>query len=182
MRFRTTTSVSLALAFALWPAIPALAQRHSDPLTNDEINQLRDTAVEPELRMKLFVQFARARLVALEQMRADPKTTDRGYQTHKLLDDFLTIYDELDDNLDNFEKRRDDLRKPLQAVIEGDTDFQAKLRALKDSASAKPGELKEYEVLLSDAIETVDTSAEDHHKLLAEQMEYWKKHKKAANQ
>jgi hypothetical protein len=160
----------------------AFPQRRADPLTNDEVNQLRDTAVEPELRMKLFVQFARARLVALEQMRADPKSTDRGYQTHKMLEDFLTIYDELDDNLDNFKNRRDDLRKALQAVIEGDTDFQAKLRALKSSASAKTEELKEYEVLLSDAIETVDTSADDHHKLLTEQMEYWKKHKKTASQ
>lgn len=163
-------------------ASPTLAQRRSDPLTNDEINQLRDTAVEPEMRMKLFVQFARARLVALEQMRANPKTTDRAYETHKLLEDFLSIYDELDDNLDNFEKRRDDLRKALQAVLEGDTDFQARLRALKDSASAKPEELKEYEVLLADAIETIDSSTDDHRKLLAEQLDYWKKHKKTAGQ
>jgi hypothetical protein len=162
--------------------LPALAQRRSDPLTNEEINQLRDTAVEPELRMKLFVQFARARLVGLEQMRANPKTTERAYETRKMLEDFLSIYNELDDNLDNFEKRRDDLRKALRAVLEGDTDFQSRLRALKDSASAKPDELKEYELLLSDAIETVDTSTDDHRKLLAEQAEYWKKHKKTADQ
>lgn len=169
----------LTLGFvSLLALVPAQAQRRSDPLTNEEINQLRDTAVEPEQRMKLYVQFARARLVALEQMRSNPKTTDRGYQTHKMLEDFLSIYDELDDNLDNFEKRRDDLRKTLQTVIEGDIDFQSKLRALKDSASAKPEEMKEYEVLLSDAIETVDTSADDHHKMLSEQLEYWKKHKK----
>lgn len=168
--------------FLVCLALPGLAQRRSDPLTNEEINQLRDTAVEPDLRMKLFVQFARARLVALEQMRANPKTTDRGYETHKMLEDFLSIYDELDDNLDNFEKRRDDLRKALQAVLEGDTDFQARLRALKGSASAKPEELKEYEVLLSDAIETVDSSTDDHRKLLADQVEYWKKHKKTPTQ
>jgi predicted nucleic acid-binding Zn-ribbon protein len=162
--------------------LPASAQRRSDPLTNDEINQLRDTAVEPELRMKLFVQFARARLVDLEQMRANPKTTERAYETRKMLEDFLAIYNELDDNLDNFEKRRDDLRKALRAVLEGDTDFQSRLRALKDSASAKPDELKEYELLLSEAIDTVDSSTEDHRQLLAEQTEYWKKHKKTATQ
>lgn len=170
--------VSVALLLCL--VSPTLSQRRSDPLTNDEINQLRDTAVEPELRMKLFVQFARARLVSLEQMRADPKTTDRAYETRKHLEDFLSIYDELDDNLENFEKRRDDLRKTMQTVLEGDTDFQARLRALKDSASAKPDELKEYEVLLSDAIDTIDSSTDDHRKLLAEQAEYWKKHKKTA--
>ena len=159
--------------------LPVSAQRRSDPLTNDEINELRDTAIEPELRMKLYVQFARARMVSLEQMRANPKTTERGFQTHKMLEDFLSINDELDNNLDNFEARHDDLRKALQFVIEGDTEFQAKLRALKDSAGAKPDELKEYEVLLSDAIETVDSSADDHRKLLAEQVEYFKKKKKS---
>ena len=158
--------------------LAASAQRQSDPLTNEEINQLRDTAVEPELRMKLYVEFARARLVALEQMRANPKTTSRGSQTHNMLEDFLSIYDELDNNLDNFEKRRDDLRKALQVIIAGDTEFQAKLRALKDAAEAKPEELKEYNVLLYDAIETVYSSADDHRKLLAEQVEFYKKKKK----
>jgi hypothetical protein len=73
---------SIFFALALWTslAVPAVsrAQRRDDPLTPPEINQLRDTAVEPELRMKLYVQFARARLVSLEQMRSDPKTTDRA--------------------------------------------------------------------------------------------------------
>jgi len=161
-------------------SLAASPQRRSDPLTTDEINQLRDTAVEPELRMKLYVQFARARLVALEQMRANPKTTDRGTQTHKMLEDFLSVYDELDNNLDNFENRRDDLRKALQAVIEADTEFQAKLRALKDAAATRPDELKEYEVLLSDAIETVDSSADDHRQLLAVQVDYYKKKKKTS--
>ena len=180
MSRRLLQSLALVLA-TLVLCLPGTAQRRSDPLTDEEIAQLRDTAVEPLMRMKLYVQFARTRLVSLEQMRANPKTTDRGYETHKMLEDFLAIYDELDDNLDNFEKRRNDLRKALQAVIEGDTDFQSRLRALKDSASTKPDELREYEVLLSDAIETVDTSADDHRKTLTEQVEYWKKHKRPAN-
>jgi hypothetical protein len=156
----------------------ALAQRHEDPLTQPEIDQLRDTAVEPELRMKLYVQFARARLVALEQMRSDPKVTDRAHQTHNMLEDFRAVYDELNDNLDNFESRRDDLRKALKTVIEGDTEFQAKLRALKEDPRASKEETSEYQFVLSDAIETVDSSADDHRKLLAEQEEAWKHRKK----
>jgi predicted nucleic acid-binding Zn-ribbon protein len=161
-------------------AVTSLAggQRRQDPLTQPEIDQLRDTAVEPELRMKLYVQFARARLVSLEQMRSDPKVTDRPQQTHHMLEDFLAVYDELNDNLDNFERRRDDLRKALKAVIEGDTEFQAKLRALKDDVRASKQEAGEYQFVLSNAIETVDTNAEDHRKLLAEQEELWKHKKK----
>ncbi|HST09240.1 MAG TPA: hypothetical protein VLL05_02595, partial [Terriglobales bacterium] len=119
----------LSLIFLVCLSIaPARAQRRSDPLTQEEIDLLRDSAVEPEPRMKLYVQFARARLVKLEQMRADPKVKDRPGQTHEMLQDFLSVYNELNDNLDNFEGRRADLRKALRWVIEGDTEFQAKLR------------------------------------------------------
>jgi predicted nucleic acid-binding Zn-ribbon protein len=155
------------------------AQRRADPLTQPEIDQLRDTAVEPEQRMKLYVQFARARLVSLERMRSDPKATDRARQTHHMLEGFLAVYDELNDNLDNFEERKADLRKALKAVIEGDTEFQAKLRALQDDARASSEEATEYRFLLSNAIESVDSNAEDHRKLLAEQEEAWKHKKKA---
>ena len=39
----------------------------------------------------------------------------------------------LNDNIDTFVERKSDLRKPLKAIIEADTEFQAKLRALKSS-------------------------------------------------
>lgn len=158
--------------------IPTFAQRRPDPLTPVEIDQLRDAAVEPEPRMKLYVQFARARLVALEKMRSDPKATDRPAQTHRMLEEFLAVYEELNDNLDNFEARKADLRKALKAVIEGDTEFQAKLRALKDDSRASKQEATEYQFILSDTIETVDNSADDHRKLLTEQEEVWKHRKK----
>jgi hypothetical protein len=156
----------------------ALSQRRGDPLNPEEIDQLRDTAVEPEKRMKLFVAFARARLVALEQMRSNPKTEDRARQTHQLLQEFVTIYDELNDNLENFDERKADLRKAIKTVIEGDTEFQAKLRALKDDTRGSKDEAAQYQFILSNAIESVDSSAEDHRKMAAEQEEVWKHRKK----
>ncbi|MGH9539755.1 MAG: hypothetical protein ACRD3H_17655 [Terriglobales bacterium] len=156
---------------------PVLAQSRHDPLTPPEIDQLRDTAMDPDLRLKLYVKFARARLAALEQARSDPKITDRGQETHDRLQDFLDVYDELDENIDTYVDRKSDLRKVLKAVIEGDTEFQAKLRALRDAATAAKEDTKQYEFLLSNALETVDSSAQDHHQLLGEQEEAFK-HKK----
>ena len=166
--------LTIGLSLSVFFAVASRAQRRDDPLTPPEIDQLRDTAVEPELRMKLYVQFARERLVSLEQMRADPKTTDRAHQTHNMLADFVAVYNELNDNLDNFVERRSDLRKALKWVIEGDTEFQAKLRALKEDSRTTPKEAEEYQVVLSDAIESVDNGAEEHRKLLAEDQEAWK--------
>ena len=163
------------LLFAV--AIPAFGQKRRDPLTQTEIAQVRDTSWEPKLRLPLYVQFARTRLVKLEDVRNDPKTKDRARQTHDLLDDFQLLYDELNDNVDTYVDRRDDIRKPLKTIIDADTEFQAKLRALKDAADVSRAEAQQYEFVLTNAIETVDSATEDHKKLLSDQ-EDAAKHKK----
>lgn len=155
----------------------AVAQRHRDPLTQPEIDQIRDASWEPKQRLTLYIQFSRSRLEKMEQMRADPKVTNRPQQTHDLLDDFQLLYDELNDNIDTYVDRKDDIRKPLKLIIAADTEFQAKLRALKDSADVKPDEYRQYEFVLTTAIETVDSAADDHRKLLEDQ-EDAAKHKK----
>jgi hypothetical protein len=158
-------------------ATVAAAERRRDPLTQAEVDQVRDVSWEPLQRLGLYVKFARARLVTLEQMRSDPKTKDRAVQTHDKLDDFLLIYDELNDNIDTYVNRKDDIRKPLKLIIEADTEFQAKLRALKDAADIPPEEAKTYEFTLTNAIDTLDSSAEEHRQLLAD-LEEAAKHKK----
>ena len=167
---------SLTIALLLL-STSSMAQRRGDPLTQTEINQVRDTSWEPKSRLPLYLQFARARLVKLEEVRSDPKVKDRAKQTHDLLDAFQLLYDELNDNIDTYVDRRDDIRKPLKAVIEADTEFQAKLRALKDAADVPAAEAQQYEFVLTNALETVDNSTEDHRKLLADQEEA-AKHKK----
>jgi hypothetical protein len=150
-------------------AWPALGQRHRDPLTGPEIDQIRDASWEPRQRLTLYVQFARVRLVKLEQMRSDPKTTNRAQQTHDLLDDFQLLYDELNDNVETYVDRKDDIRKPLKVIIEADSEFQAKLLALRDAANVSRSEAAAYEFVLTNALETVDSSSEDHKKLLEDQ-------------
>ena len=167
----------VCLGFALLWGSAAGADRHRDPLTQPEVDQLRDTAQEPAMRLKLYIKFARARLEAIEQVRSDPKVTDRARETHDRLQDFLDVYDELNDNVDTYADRKADLRKALKSVIDADTEFQAKLQALKSSASAIPAETQQYTFLLNNAVETVEASAQDHRQLLAEQEEA-AKHKK----
>ena len=169
------SSVCVGLLLAAGSAVQA--QRHREPLTQPEIDQIRDASWEPKQRLTLYVQFSRARLVKLEEMRSDPKTKDRPRKTHDMLDDFLLLYDELNDNIDTYVDRKDDIRKPLKVVIEADSEFQAKLRALKEAADVPPEEARQYEFVLTNLLDTVDTSAEDHRKLLADQEEA-AKHKK----
>jgi hypothetical protein len=154
------------------------AQRRRDPLNPLEQDQLRDAAQEPSERLKLYIQFSRTRLTSLEQIRADPKVTDRPQQTRDRLQDFLDVYDEMNDNIDTFLERKADLRKPLKTLIEADTEFQAKLRALKSSADANKDEAKQYDFLLTSVLDTIDSSVQDHRQLLSEQEEAFKHKKK----
>jgi len=161
------SGLCVALLLAAGPV--AQAQRHREPLTQSEVDQIRDASWEPRQRLTLYVQFTRERLVKLEQMRSDPKTKDRPRLTHDMLDDFQLLYDELNDNIDTYVDRRDDIRKPLKLIIAADTEFQAKLRALKDAADVPAEEARQYEFVLTNLLDSVDSSAEDHRKLLADQ-------------
>jgi len=172
-RFQCCVGVALLLSAGTM----AQAQRHREPLTQSEIEQIRDASWEPKQRLTLYVQFSRARLVKLEEMRSDSKIKDRPRRTHDMLADFLLLYDELNDNIDTYVDRKDDIRKPLKMIIEADTEFQAKLRGLKDAADVPAEEVQQYEFVLTDILDTVDTSAQDHRKLLANQ-EDAAKHKK----
>jgi hypothetical protein len=155
----------------------AWTQSRREPLNPVEIEKLRDAAQDPAIRLKLFIEFARDRLNALEQIRSDPKITDRAQQTHDTLQNFLDVYDELNDNIDTFVERKADLRKPLKSVIEADSEFGAKLRALKSSVETNPSEAQKYEFLLNNAVDAVDGGAQDHRQLLAQEEEA-AKHKK----
>ncbi|HEY1264805.1 MAG TPA: hypothetical protein VGF06_14855, partial [Terriglobales bacterium] len=59
-------------------------------------------------------------------------------------------------------------------IIEADGEFQAKLRALKNSAGVARPEARTYEFILTTALETLDSSADDHRQLLQEQVQFFK--------
>lgn len=167
------------LCVGLLLTLPTYAQKR-DPLNAQEVDQLRETAQEPDKRIKLFVKFARARMLAVEQVRSDPKLAkDRGSRLHDLLEDFLNLNDELDDNLDDYSGRKADLRKPLKEVIQAESDFQLKLRGIKESLSDPKlaAEAKEYEFVLENALEAVTQSLENDRKLLDDQTEQFAKQK-----
>ena len=146
-------------------------------MNDQEIDKVRDAAQEPDARLKLYVEFARARLEKLQQVHSDAKATDPEQQTRDAIRDFADVYDELNVNVDTFADRGEDLRKALKPVIEADTEFGSKLRAFKSSVKSNSPEAQKYEFELGSALEAVDAGAKDHRDLLAEQ-EVTFKHKK----
>jgi len=144
--------------------------RRRDPLTDAESDQLREVAMEPAKRLKLYIKFAEARLVAIDQLRSDPKFADgRGRKVHDLLEDFTAILDEINDNLDQYQGRplnkddRKDFKKALKDVIEADDKFELKLRTLRSGADTDPQAKKEFidfQFALQDAQEALKSNAD----------------------
>jgi hypothetical protein len=164
-------SLALLLTLLLLAAFPLVAQRHRDPLNGKESDQLRNAKQEPDTRIKLYVQFARARMETIEHLRTDPRfAADRGPQIHDLLEDVGSIVEEMDDNVDMYVQGKWDIRKQMKEVVQADTDFQLKLRQLKESAATDPvlaEELrKNYQFILDDTIEAVNASLDSARKTL----------------
>lgn len=151
--------------------LPALAGRQ-DPLTSDEVDQMREVSQDGPKRLKLLLTFAKARMMAIQEIRSDPKFAEgRGARIHDLIEDFAAIVVELDRNIDQYAGMRQDIRKPLKEVIEANADFQLKLRGLKEAA-AQPenaAEAKEWRYVLEDAFDAVGSNGDNARATLDEQ-------------
>jgi hypothetical protein len=142
--------------------------RRRDPLTEAESDQLRQVALEPEKRLKLYIKFTEARLDGIDQLRGDAKEAPgRGGKIHDLLEDFTTLVDEINDNLDQYQGRPLDkdqakeYRKGLKEVISAEERFRARLRTLRHDMEVDPQtrtESRDYSFALQDADEALKSS------------------------
>ncbi|HEU4415826.1 MAG TPA: hypothetical protein VFT65_13655 [Candidatus Angelobacter sp.] len=148
----------------------AASAKRRDPLTEAETDQLREVALDPHKRITLMIKFTEARLVAIDQLRADPKlANDRGKQIHDLLEDFTSLLDEINDNLDVYEARPMDkdttkeYHKGLKELIEASERFDLHLRALQSAGESDPITRKEwpdFRFVLQDARDALKSTSD----------------------
>ena len=96
-------------------------------------------------------------------------------QIHDLLQDFSSLLDEIDDNVDMYSSHKTDMRKGLRLLIAADSEWALKLRSLKEQSP--PEELEQYSFVLANAREALNDSAEGARKELQEQNELAKANK-----
>ncbi len=158
------TTIVLLLACTL-----AAAQRTHDPLTTREVEQLREAAQDPERRIDLLLEYTTDRLLAVERLHKLEAPSDRDVETlASLLDDMATLVDELDDNLDMYDKHGEDLRRALRKVIAADEDFRTRLAMLDHERTML--HRRSYAAALAEAAESVQQSLESAHTMLDSQL------------
>ena len=159
-----------AIPIGLLVCTPLAAQKEKrEPLTEAQIEQIREAGIDPDERVSLYTKFLNEHADVLKGLTNRAKSAARSHRLDDELQDFTALMDEFGSNLDVYSDRHADIRKslkPLPAAVER---WLGILRAL----AGEPG----FDLARKEAIESAEDLADQATRLLREQTDYFKLHK-----
>jgi hypothetical protein len=164
------TGVWLVLAIS-----PLFGQSKKDPLTERQIEDVREAGDEPLQRIKLFVGYVDERSKGIHDLNADTHAQNKPLRMHNLLDEFTRLSDDLQDNMDNFNEQHADLRKVLKELVDKSTQWGTVLN--------EPPPSNQYDFVRKTAVDANQSVHESAVQMLADEEKYFiekKKEEKAA--
>jgi hypothetical protein len=149
---------------------PAFAQSKKDPLTDQQIEDVREAGDQPLQRIKLFVGYVDERAKGIHTLNADPIAQNKNLRLHNLMEEFTRLSDELQDNMDNFDQQHADLRKVLKEIVDKTGEWGTILNEPKPSP--------QYDFSRKTAIDANQSAHETAVQMLADETKYFIEEKK----
>lgn len=145
------------------------AQDQNDPLTEDEVQQVRDNAIHPDERIKLYIKFLGQRLDEIKHLSADPKADDNRAQIRDKFEEFTHLCYELQDNLDTYDAQHADIRKSLKDLVAATAKWPDALKVAPDDPN--------YDFSRTTALEAAKSATDQAKQLSIQQDVYFQTHK-----
>jgi hypothetical protein len=162
--------VAITGVLILLATVPAIAQSKKDPLTDQQIEDVREAGDQPLQRIKLFVGYVDDRAKGIHTLNADPIAQNKNVRLHNLMEEFTRLSDELQDNMDNFDQQHADLRKVLKEIVDKSGEWGTVLNEPKPSP--------QYDFSRKTAIDANQSAHETAVQMLADETKYFIEQKK----
>jgi hypothetical protein len=150
--------------------LPAWTQSRKDPLTEQQIEDVREAGDQPLVRIKLFVGYVDERAKEIHSLNADAIAQNKNVRMHNLFDEFTRLSDELQDNMDAFNQEHADLRKVLKEIVDKSGEWATVLNEPKPAA--------QYDFPRKTALDANQSLHEAATQMLADQVKYFAEKKK----
>ena len=159
-----------AISLCLLLASPLAAQKEKrEPLSEAQIEQIREAGIDPDERVSLYTKFLNERADVLKGLTSRVKSAGRSRRLDDELQDFTALMDEFGSNLDVYSDRHADIRKSLKPLPAATERWLGILHAL----AGEPG----FDLARTEAIESAQDLADQAARLLREQTDYFNLHK-----
>jgi len=166
VKSQATLFLALLMPLAA-PAMTALAQK-PDYISDEEEDKIRE-AQEPSDRIELYLTLAQSRLDRIEEFRSKPMDPqyDNGAYIDHLLDEYISLTDDLKNWIQDQHDHRGDMRKGLRKVLEMGPKQLNDLQRIQASPDAYAAD---YVKSLGDAKDDLTDALDGATKALADQV------------
>jgi hypothetical protein len=149
---------------------PSWAQSKKDPLTEQQIEEVREAGDNPPERIKLYVGYLEERITDIHKLNADHIAQNKTVRLHNLFEEFTRLSDELQDNMDQFDQQHADLRKMLKEIVEKTTQWTTVMNEPIPSTG--------YDFARKTALDSNQTAHDTATTMLADEIKYFAEQKK----
>jgi len=159
----TLNAVLLPAPYSLLPAF-----QREDPLSQKEIEELRDTNRLPNERVMAFIKFMDERTESIRKLTTGPRRPGREQDIHDTLEQFTAIADNLEDNLNEYGPRHRDIRKALPKLLRAIDRWSSVIKSPPDDDA--------YNISRKLALESIRDLREDTEHLIEDQKTWFATH------